>query len=633
MPLTVEQAQAAERTVTVQALVRRLGALPMAEAEKVLRGLDPDFVRDVLRMLVAGMDPDSRKRLALAARRMESERVPADDAELWDFVRDECGLRVPRNAVCEGHCSPFEFMADVYFSRGNTDKLAVGNRGSGKTQIMGTLHGVNGRTKKRYTSATVGATEAQSFRCYGFFRELLTSERWRKLVRGKMNMGKTEFEHGGQVEIVVGTVTGVNSPHPVLAHFDEVELLRPGVYDEALNMAQGKNGYRAMNVLTSSWKKPKGFVSQLVDEATEAARQGSLPPYQLYRWCVWETTERCDADCSACPFADVRKGEWEDGSPRTFESACKRGSPEQGTGKLKHTDGFVSVEDAVGRFRKLPRRVWDAQQESRRPTMEGLIYDVFDEDRHTVERWDPLPENGDVVVGLDFGGSVPHAAGFWQFLDHDVRVGAKLVPRGAGVRFDEVDVKDVGNVEFGRLVNRKVDAWQAEHPGFRVVSFFGDPAAKAAREDFRALSRHGAGDDVVVRYRGHVDVDPRIALVYERMALDLVYVDSVRCPEWMEEVSGYERNPNTGRPYKEDDHHMDETGYVFWNRHVDSRRDRGPGQIPRAAHRPRAVRTRGDERVWDPLALAEVGEPRAAPSEGDPSPLVAFAPRRRRGPF
>jgi hypothetical protein len=620
--------------------VAKLKGQPYDKVVEVLHELDPAFVRDVMRRILASMSQEDRRRMLKIAHKLESSRKPLSDEELWKFVADECELKIPRKGVCEGHVAPFEFMADCYFERGNPDKLAVGNRGSGKTQIMGALHAVNARTKPKYTSCTVGAVEAQSIRAYNFFREQITRERWGRLVKGKskITMSKTEFEHGGMVEIVTGTVSGVNSPHPVFAHFDEVELLRPGVFDEALNMAQSKNGYRAMNVLTSSWKKPKGFVSTLIDEARNAEASGQMPPYEIYRWCVWETTEPCPFDCSACPFANAVKSEWEDGSTRTFESACKRGSPEPGVGKLKFTDGFVAIEDAVGRFRKLPRRVWEAQQESKRPTLEGLVYDVFDEDRHAVDRWDPRPEYGPIEVGLDFGGSNPHAANFWQTLEVDVWFNGKLLPQGASIAFDEVNIKDVGNVEFGRQVNQKIDFWQSEYPDWHVSAFYGDPAARAAREDMASLRNFGAGDNIRVKFSGHVDVEPRIALVYELMSKDLVYIDRVRCPEWYEEVGGYEYNENTGKPIKESDHHMDAMGYRFWNSHAFSRK-RGDtdGAGPVSARRPRAITQAKHGKVWDPEKLGALPPYQRGAQERREDyggvPVVGSIPRRRNSPF
>lgn len=619
---------------SLDAFVRRLAGLKYEDAQVVLRELDPAFVRDVMERLVTELSHEDKKKLSKLAQRMEQERRPMDEESLWKFIFEECGLKIPRKAVCEGHCAPFDFMSDVYFERGNNDKLAVGNRGSGKTQIMGALHAVNARTKKKYTSCTVGAVEAQSIRAYNFFRQQITQDKWKRLVAGQITMQKTAFEHGGTVEIVTGTITGVNSPHPILAHFDEVELLRPGVFDEALNMAQSKDGYRAMNVLTSSWKKPKGFVSSLIDESGRAQREGQSPPYEIYRWCVWETTEPCPHDCNSCPFSNVVKGEWEDGKERSFEGACKKGSPEEGKGKLKFTDGFVSIEDAVSRFRKLPRRVWEAQQESKRPTSEGLIYDVFDEDVHCVERWDPRPELGPIEMGIDYGGTDPHAANFWQTLRNEFRLpGGKVLPQGASICFDEIHLKDVGNWEYGRQINEKIEFWKAEHPDFEVEAFYGDPAARAGREDFAVLGNMGYGQNIRVRFAGHTQIDTRIAVVYEEMSNGMVYVDKIRCPEFMNEIGGYEYKETTGKPIEVDNHHMDAMGYRFWNRHVFSRGPRSKGGGPATAKRKRAITVQDGERRWDPATLGTVPPYDGRVDEEQRSPRIGSIPRRRHDPF
>jgi len=615
----------------IDTVIRRLAELTPERATEVLADLDPAFVRTVAARIVGRMDPDSRARIAHAARRMEAAYAPTTDDELHAYVRRETGLSIPRRSVCNGHHSPFQFVSDVYFERGNPDKLAVGNRGSGKTQDMGALHAVNVRTKKRYTSCTIGAVEPQALRAYGFFRDIVTQERWQGIVRGKITMGHTETTNGGRVEIVTGTLAGVNSPHPILAHWDEVELLRPGVFEEGLHMAQSKDGHRAMNVLTSSWKKPKGFVSERIDESEKAVREGVSPPYDVYRWCVFETTSPCEHDCSACPFSDVVKGLWEDGTPRTFESACKRGSPEPGTGKLKHTDGFVAVEDAVGRFRKMSRRVWESQQESRRPTMDGLVYDVWDEDRWGIDGWDPDPGLGVVTCGIDFGGNVPHACGWWQRLDVEVRHGGVLLPQGADVLFDEVYIAKVGNVPFGQEINRRNRAWRERYPDFVVEAYYADPAANSARDDLRNMHAFVPGEEgIPTLAMGRVDVEERIALVYERMVDGLVFADR-RCENWYDEVSGYERNPNTGRPLKEDDHLMDSTGYRFWNVHARTRRGNRASGGPVGAARPRAVVMTERGRAWDPATLG-VAERRS--EMGYEVPLVASLSRPRPGsPF
>lgn len=573
-----------EAEAALDEFVARLRALSSKEdVERALSPLDPEFLHAVLDRLAVSLGNEEREALRRVAVDLEDSRRPSTPDELWRFVAQECGHRIPRKAVCRGHDAPFDFMCSVYFGSG--DKLAVGNRGSGKTQIMGDVHSVNARTKPGFTAATVGAVEAQAKRCYGFFRQQVTKAgAWARTVVGKPLMAGTDTRGGGRVEIVTGTVSGVNSPHPALAHLDEVELLRPGVYEEALNMAQsildeeGNVRYPAANVLTSSWKKPKGLVTQLIDDAEAAARDGRRPMYEVFRWCVWETTAPCPHDCSACPFSDAVKGTWgrdgEEAEPRTFESACKRGSPGEadGLGKLKFTDGFVPVEDAVGRFVKLSRRVWESQQESKRPTAEGLVYDCWDPDRHELSGWDPDPELGEITVGLDFGGTSPHSALFWQELRVDVDFThpdgtVERIRQGTDVLFDEVYRAGIGNVEFGRLVNEKIERWKAQYQEFKVAAFYRDPAAAAAALDLATMQSVSApGDDlarnIITRAAPKDTRDSRVGTVYERIENGWVRAD-IRCEGFLDELGGYEESPVTGLPRKRDDHAMDAMAYRF----------------------------------------------------------------------
>ena len=92
---------------------------------------------------------------------------------------------------------------------------------------------------------------------------------------------------------------------------------------------------RPQDIATSTRKGPNGRVQELIDEITRAVREGFKPPRKLYIWCIKETAAE-QADCTdgqrlQAPDAaegagpqppgdlllpSVRKGEWDDGSPR-----------------------------------------------------------------------------------------------------------------------------------------------------------------------------------------------------------------------------------------------------------------------------------------------------------------------------
>src|SRR5204862_6385303 len=142
------------------------------EVVEALRQLDPSFLEAAVRRLAHRTGPAGARRLAAAADQL-ADALPTDRESLYRFTVRETGLKIPRNAVCNGHCAPFDFFADIILEEGDADKLGVGNRGSGKTQIMGAAHAVNARCKPKWTGCTVGAIEAQAQRCANFFHEIL----------------------------------------------------------------------------------------------------------------------------------------------------------------------------------------------------------------------------------------------------------------------------------------------------------------------------------------------------------------------------------------------------------------------------------------------------------------------------
>lgn len=82
---------------------------------------------------------------------------PQTDDELHDWIKAELGIDIPRTSVCEGHCAPFDFLADLYFERTEA-ALGVGNRGGAKTFIVAVLHWLNSRFKPGCESCVTADT-------------------------------------------------------------------------------------------------------------------------------------------------------------------------------------------------------------------------------------------------------------------------------------------------------------------------------------------------------------------------------------------------------------------------------------------------------------------------------------------
>lgn len=627
-------------------ILERLRGMDPERRREALRQMDVEFVRALLAHAEQLVPEAARPEVHRIVARAAEEWSPRDDDELWEFILEETGMRIPRKAVVPGNRAPFEVVADVYFERGLPDKLVIGNRGSGKTIGMAVAHAVCVRFKKKWQGATVGAVEPQAKRCYAHFKEIMERPKWIGMVSGKPKQSGTTMKHGGKVEIIVGTMSGVNSPHPNVAHQDEIELFRPGVMQEAANMAQSTNGHRAMNVYTTSWKFVRGIVTRMRDDLKKAREDGMAPAIEEYVWSIFETSSPCHEKCTECPYSKHVRGKWDDGRPRTFEQMCKKDSPFRDAdgnvlGKFKESDGHIAVEDSVSRFMKLSRRVWEAQQESRRPTAEGLVYGEWDEEMYVLSPEDAerlivmvLEGGAEAFVSIDFGGTDPHAVGLWIEPGEPMELGdGRIVPQGASCMVEEIYRTGIGNVELGTRVNAMLLGHGIRD---RVQAFFCDSAQRAGRYDLRRLSRISQSpemQDLPVSGVPKPEIKNRIGHVQgEVVSAGMLWVCAARCPNFVDEIGQYLQDPDSGRLVG-DDHHMDQMGYYAWGRHLMKIRKWQPGGAPAEAGGPdvprSAVGPRG-EVTFDPSALGRWQDP-PDPERGASSGIGISTRRVRSG--
>lgn len=548
----------------------------------------------------------SRKELMTLAKTLQAldnasnvHASPQDDDELHKWILDNVGVDIPRDAVCEGHQAPFEFLADMYFER-ETSAVAMANRGGSKTYMAALWHFLNSKFKPKCESASVGAIEQQALRAYDNLRKIIVAE-------GKVDipdrhpdvrtsiMRETLFKNGSKVEVLSGTMAAVNGPHPQKVHTDEVELMDPAVFQESRNMSQSRHGIKAQDIITSTRKRAHGPMQNLIDEIAEAERQGMQPPYRLYTWCVFECAQP-QPDCQVanpgsanpCDCERVSKGSWDDGSPRTFRDVCG--------GRLARSKGWIPLHDIQKVFRTLSQDVWEAQQECTKPSTSGMVLPMFTRDRHCIRRWDPDPSLGKVYMGVDYGGSNPHAVLWFQVLDYDVdwwsvhqdtskERKAKRLCQGTRVAFDEIYVAEIGNMELADKVSERENAWRMKHPQFRVSRRFVDIQAKAARLDW---ANHDPS--LITQSYAPKNVIEQVKLIKELVQDDQLVIDMARCPMLVDELeawhyphqkAGLVDSPE--KPVEDFDHAIAATRYAMANlRMMEFHAARRPTGAPRA---------------------------------------------------
>lgn len=351
---------------------------------------------------------------------------------LWLWIKLVFKTEIPRKAICKDHDAPFDFISDVFF--GNVkDVIAVANRGGGKTIDFSILDALNSYLFDNCETATVGAIEEQAKKCYAYFQSWITGIPIfaKELVDSLQSM--TKFYNGSLVQILTGTIRGVNSPHPQKAFFDEVELMTWQVIQEAFSMAQSKGDIKGQTILTSTRKFAYGPMERLLEEAPQRG-------FTVYIWCIMETIERHDS--AMCEMS-------------IFNADCQ--------GRCQECDGFYKLEDAVAAKRKLDDDTWDSQWRCLKPSSTGLVYPQFNDRIHI----QPCPPDlgAELYLAEDFGFAEGHAnpVGFFQeFAGKKKMIGEVWAE---GKTDDEIiDLVEEKLVELGFVQQRYMDMKKAKRP-------------------------------------------------------------------------------------------------------------------------------------------------------------------------
>ncbi|HXQ35851.1 MAG TPA: hypothetical protein VN843_17685, partial [Anaerolineales bacterium] len=366
------------------------------------------------------------------------------------------------------------------------------------------IHYINAITKPGIEGVTFGAILPQAKRAFGYIKQFIYTrddEGGRVVnpdILGDPTRERIEWKSGSTLALLVGSKSGVNSPHPQVVHADEIDLMEEEVLDEAANMStSGKTNdgrhIPAIDIGTTTRKSMKGLAQKLINEIEEAIKEGYRPPRKLYVVCYKEIAqevpmcrradpikrvhrlvqlgrdprELCECDRIIKGDRGVRTDEngVEHLVPRTLESCCQ--------GDLFRSRGWMPYEDIVGKFMNNSQAVWEAQMECRRPMADGLYLPNFSRDRHTVRGWVPRPEYGKIAEGIDWGGAAPSVVCFCQGpLYQPVQIrgytGTEIVvPQGSYVIFDMIVAPPIGATKLADLVCIKEATWRQRFPGWR----------------------------------------------------------------------------------------------------------------------------------------------------------------------
>ncbi len=347
------------------------------------------------------------------------KKPPKNEQELYAFIFALTGDPIPFVQVCQNHQTPWEmiwraYKMDLpeYRDKCKKNMIAIGAREGLKTTSLAKLIAAELLLKKGVEQAAVGSTKTQAHRCYRFMsshlRHPILSE-MSTVVRNTLE--ETVLTNHSRCEQLVGTVDGVNSPHPNKLRADEVELMDPLVIEESKMVASTYGGIQSHSLFCSSRKWVDGNMSQLIEDADDAN-------YDILVWCYKEVSEPCpdersgkaektyEVDDMYHPGDTVIINAYEHCGQCPLLPSCR--------GDLKRSGGIVPIDDSIDKWGKLDRETWIAQKECGEPPMTNRFFSDWDEGTQVGEF--PYNKNLPLDMSIDFsgGGDDPASIGFWQ---------------------------------------------------------------------------------------------------------------------------------------------------------------------------------------------------------------------------
>lgn len=348
-----------------------------------------------------------------------------DEDGLWLFIKETFGIEISRVSICPDHDAPFDFIRDIFFQLVQ-NAILVSNRTGGKTMSFAVLDVLNSYLWDDCETATIGAIEEQAKKCYGYVKDWVNKIPIFNEMLEESLMSKTTFKNGSMVQILTGTMAGVNSPHPQKAFFDEIELMAWQILQEGSSMPQSRGEIKAQLIVTSTRKFAFGPMERLLDEAEERG-------FKVYRCCVMETIEPHDKEI--CRNS-------------VFHEDCQQ--------RCDQMAGHLQFNDVIATKKRLDADTWDSQWMSKKPGATALVYPHYNKLIHVR---DIEPDLGaPLYLAEDFGFAEGHAdvIGFFQEFSGKVKMIDEIWVEG---KTDEelVDLVELKLIELGFIPSRYIE--------------------------------------------------------------------------------------------------------------------------------------------------------------------------------
>ncbi len=335
------------------------------------------------------MGRETERRGSLRTRQSLSRIEPLEAQTMWRWIQLFTGVRVARQPVCPGHHAPWDFFRSMYFDRPPV-MLALGGRGAGKSFLTALGGHLMCRWHPHHRVRVLGGSLAQSRQIYEAMSSI--GQSIEEFIGGghkeftALKKDSAAYPNLSEVMILPASRTSVRGPHVPTLLLDEVDEIPVDLRESALGMCMNQNGLSASTIMTSTWHRVGGPMTDLI-------RRGEAGEFPLFRFCIFEVLERCDEarsgpnleKCPECPLLrwchDVNDG----GPPRA-----------------KRSDGHYAIDAVIQKIRCVSAKVFEADYLCTGPRADGIWFSGFDTSLHVRESAEYRPGEA-VHLGLDSG--------------------------------------------------------------------------------------------------------------------------------------------------------------------------------------------------------------------------------------
>lgn len=263
------------------------------------------------------------------------KRLPQDDDELYWAIRALWGYSIPRTAVCKGHTSPFQALADAYFAR-HPISIWKASRGlGGKSRTLAVL-GLTEAALHGCEVSILGGSGAQSLNVHA---ATSSAWHWHAAPKALLSSPPTKFDtvmsNGGHLRTLMASQNSVRGPHPPRLRMDEIDEMDLPILEAALGQPMRQPNYmgdivETQTVMSSTHQYPDKTMSAML----KRAKQSGWP---VYHWCFRETSNA--------------------------------------------TDGWLTADEIARQKSVIPEHMWRTEFELQEPAFEGRAIDTDAVDR------------------------------------------------------------------------------------------------------------------------------------------------------------------------------------------------------------------------------------------------------------